>query len=81
MHFFGLWGTVCFLIGLTLSIYLITLKFINPEYSLTNRPSFYIALVSMIIGSQLFLAGFIGELITRNAPERNNYLIEEKAGL
>jgi glycosyltransferase involved in cell wall biosynthesis len=81
MHFFGLWGTVCFLIGLILSIYLITLKFINPEYSLTNRPSFYIALVSMIIGSQLFLAGFIGELITRNAPERNNYLIEEKAGL
>lgn len=81
MHFFGLWGTVCFLIGLTLSIYLITLKFINPEYSLTNRPSFYIALVSMIIGSQLFLAGFIGELITRNAPERNNYLVEEKAGL
>jgi glycosyltransferase involved in cell wall biosynthesis len=81
MHFFGLWGTVCFLIGLTLSIYLITLKFINPDYSLTNRPSFYIALVSMIIGSQLFLAGFIGELITRNAPERNNYLIEEKAGL
>ena len=81
MHFFGLWGTVCFLIGLTLSIYLITLKFINPVYSLTNRPSFYIALVSMIIGSQLFLAGFIGELITRNAPDRNSYLIEEKAGL
>jgi len=80
MHFFGLWGTVCFLIGLALSIYLIALKFINAEYSLTNRPSFYIALVSMIIGSQLFLAGFIGELITRNASERNMYLIEEKLG-
>ena len=80
MHFFGLWGTLSFLIGLTLSIYLITVKLLNAEYSLTNRPSFYIALACMIIGSQLFLAGFIGELITRNAPERNAYLIEEKAG-
>ena len=78
MHFFGLWGTLSFLIGLTLSIYLVTVKLLNAEYSLTNRPSFYIALACMIIGSQLFLAGFIGELITRNAPERNAYLIEEK---
>ena len=80
MHFFGLWGTMSFLLGLALSIYLVSLKLLNTEYSLTNRPSFYIALVCMIIGSQLFLAGFIGELITRNAPERNAYLIEEKAG-
>ncbi|MFO0415337.1 MAG: glycosyltransferase family 2 protein [Bacteroidota bacterium] len=78
MHFFGLWGTISFLLGFSLSIYLISLKLLNAEYSLTNRPSFYIALVSMIIGSQLFLAGFIGELITRNASERNNYLIAEK---
>jgi glycosyltransferase involved in cell wall biosynthesis len=78
MHFFGLWGTMSFLLGLALSIYLVSLKLLNTEYSLTNRPSFYIALVCMIIGSQLFLAGFIGELITRNAPERNAYLIEEK---
>jgi len=78
MHFFGLWGTLSFLIGLTLSIYLVSFKLINTEYSLTNRPSFYIALACMIIGSQLFLAGFIGELITRNAPERNAYLIEDK---
>jgi len=81
MHFFGLWGTLSFLAGLTLSIYLILLKLLNAEYSLTNRPSFYIALACMVIGSQLFLAGFIGELITRNASERNNYLIEEKAGM
>jgi hypothetical protein len=81
MHFFGLWGTVCFLLGLGFSIYLIISKLINFDYAITNRPTFYIALAVMIIGSQLFLAGFIGELITRNASERNSYLIEEKAGL
>jgi glycosyltransferase involved in cell wall biosynthesis len=81
MHFFGLWGTLSFLIGLGISIYLVVSKFINPEFALTNRPAFFIALTIMLIGTQLFLAGFIGELIARNAPERNNYLIEEKAGL
>ncbi len=81
MHFFGLWGTICFLIGLGFSAYLIVSKLINWDYSITNRPTFYIALSVMIIGSQLFLAGFIGELISRSSPERNTYLIEEKAGL
>jgi glycosyltransferase involved in cell wall biosynthesis len=81
MHFFGLWGTFSFLIGLGISIYLIVSKIINPEFAITNRPAFFIALTIMLIGSQLFLAGFIGELIARNAPERNHYLIEEKVGL
>ena len=81
MHFFGLWGTISFLIGFGFSIYLIVAKIIESEFSLTNRPSFYIALVAMIIGTQLFLAGFIGELISRNSPERNSYLIEKKTGL
>jgi len=48
---------------------------------LTNRPGFYLALTAIIIGIQLFLAGFIGELISRNAPGRNSYLIEKKVGL
>ncbi|MGE5107053.1 MAG: glycosyltransferase family 2 protein [Sphingobacteriales bacterium] len=81
MHFFGLWGTISFLIGLGFSIYLIVAKIIESEFSLTNRPTFYIALVAMIIGTQLFLAGFIGELISRNSPERNSYLIEKKTGI
>lgn len=81
MHFFGLWGTLFFLLGFGISLYLIISKLIESEYGITNRPAFYIALTVMIIGSQLFLAGFIGELIARNAPERNYYLIEEKAGL
>ncbi len=81
MHFFGLWGTIFFLVGFIMSGYLIVSKIVDSNFSITNRPTFFIALVSMVIGSQLFLAGFIGELIGRNSPERNNYLIEDKAGL
>jgi glycosyltransferase involved in cell wall biosynthesis len=82
MHFFGLWGSIFFLIGLGISLYLIISKFISPvNFGLTNRPDFYLALTTLIVGMQLFLAGFIGELVTRNAPGRNSYLIEEKTGL
>jgi len=80
MHFFGLYGTIFFIVGFVISFYLVIARIINIEYSLTNRPFFYIALVVMIIGMQLFLTGFIAELIVRNAPDRNNYLIEKKAG-
>jgi glycosyltransferase involved in cell wall biosynthesis len=81
MHFFGLWGTLFFLLGFIISGYLVISKLVDFNFSITNRPTFFIALVSMVIGSQLFLAGFIGELIARNAPERNVYLIGDKAGL
>ena len=81
MHFFGLFGTLCFLIGLGMSIYLIISKFISVEFGLTNKPGFYIALTAMIIGMQLFLAGFLAELIARNSSERNSYLIEKKIGM
>ena len=82
MHFFGLWGSVFFFIGLVFTLSLIISKIIDPEtVSITNRPGFYIALTSVIIGMQLFLAGFISELIARNAPGRNWYLIEDKLGL
>ena len=81
MHFFGLWGSICFFIGLCFSAYLIICKLMDFDFTITNRPTFYIALAVMIIGSQLFLAGFIGELIARNSSERNNYLIEDKKGL
>ena len=80
MHFFGLYGTLCFLIGLCMSLYLIIAKLTVTNFALTNRPAFYIALTVMIIGMQLFLAGFIAELIGRNAPERNSYLIENRLG-
>lgn len=81
MHFFGLYGTICFMIGFSMSAYLIIAKFVATDFALTNRPAFYIALTVMIIGMQLFLAGFIAELVGRNAPERNSYLIEKKLGV
>ena len=80
MHFFGLWGTLFFLAGLGISIYLVIAKIIDNNFPLTNRPGFYLALTSLILGMQLFLAGFIGELISRNSPGKNSYLIEKKTG-
>ncbi|SEA51502.1 Glycosyltransferase involved in cell wall bisynthesis [Arachidicoccus rhizosphaerae] len=81
MHFFGLYGSLCFFIGFVISIVLIINKFIHPFQGLTNSPLFFIALTAMIIGMQLFLAGFIGELIARNGADRNKYLIEQRLGL
>ena len=81
MHFFGLWGTLFFLAGLSISFYLVISKIIDPGFAITNRPGFYISLSAIIIGMQLFLAGFIAELIARNAPGRNSYLIEKKIGI
>ncbi len=81
MHFFGLWGTLAFFFGLTIFVYLTISKFFFDATGMTQRPLFYFAILAMIIGTQLFLAGFIGELIGRNSAERNSYLIEEKAGV
>ncbi|MDX1940122.1 MAG: glycosyltransferase family 2 protein [Saprospiraceae bacterium] len=80
MHFFGMMGTLFFVIGMIISIFLIVAKLLDPHYSLTNRPTFYLALVAMLLGTQLFLTGFLAELITRNAPDRNHYLIEKEIG-
>jgi glycosyltransferase involved in cell wall biosynthesis len=80
MHFFGLWGTLFFLAGVGISIYLIICKLLDSSFSLTNRPGFYLALATIVIGMQLFLAGFLGELIARNASGRNHYLVEKKTG-
>ncbi len=81
MHFFGLWGSVCFLAGLGMALYLVAGKFIDSEFALTNRPAFFFALTFLILGMQLFLAGYLAELIARNAPGRNFYLIETQIGL
>ncbi|NML21289.1 glycosyltransferase family 2 protein [Pseudoflavitalea sp. G-6-1-2] len=81
MHFFGLLGSLFFMVGFLIVLYLLGIKIYDMNNSLTNRPSFYVALTSMVIGTQLFLAGFLGELISRNAPGRNHYLIEQKLGI
>lgn len=82
MHFFGLLGSLMFILGFIAVVIvglgkLFYMHLGMPYRLVTDSPYFFLALTSMIIGTQLFLAGFLGELITRNAPERNNYQIEE----
>jgi glycosyltransferase involved in cell wall biosynthesis len=79
MHLFGAWGAVMLLIGFCFAIYLgIDKLFINEAGRLiTERPEFYIALTAMILGTQLFLAGFIGELILRTKKNVADYIISE----
>lgn len=80
MQFFGLLGTFAFMLGFIISMVLIFSKLIDSSYFITTKPAFYIALTSMVIGTQLFLAGFIGELVSRTSPDRNAYNIEDKKG-
>jgi len=81
MHLFGTWGMVCFLFGSLVSFYLALSKLFFDRTGFTQRPLFFVALVTMIIGTQLFVTGFLAELISRNAPNRNAYLVEKRAGL
>ena len=86
MHFFGLLGTLMFLLGLVAVVIVGALKlkamYCGEHYTLvTSSPYFYIALTTMILGTQLFLTGFIGELVVRNSPRRNDYEIEEELNL
>jgi len=86
MHFFGLVGTLLFLLGFGFAFYLGAYKLYcvfahHPARLLTQRPSFYISLACMIIGSMMFLAGFLGELILRNSSIRNSYLLDKKINL
>lgn len=80
MHLFGAWGVLMFIIGLGFALYLgIDKLFINPFGRLiTDRPQFYIALVAMVIGTQLFLAGFLGEMLTRSKKNEPRYKISEE---
>ena len=82
MHFFGLLGSVMFLLGIISAAVLGVQKLIavcNNEAMrlVTDSPYFYLALITMVIGCQLFLTGFIAEMIGRNSPNRNSYLIEK----
>jgi len=80
MHLFGLLGSLMFFVGLCFAFYLgIDKLFINPTGRLiTSRPQFYLSLVAMILGTQLFLAGFVGELILRNKQDHANYKISDE---
>ena len=79
MHFFGAIGTMTFLIGFGLTLYMIIDKLVIDRTGklLADRTEFFIALAAMIIGSQFFLGGFIAEMVGRSSESRNNYLVEE----
>ena len=79
MHLFGALGVMMFAIGFAFSLYLgIDKLFLNPNGRLiTDRPQFFIALVTMIIGTQFFVAGFLGEIILRTKENRKRYLIKD----
>ena len=82
MHFFGTMGVLCFLAGFIITVWLILEKLISISNhiayrNVTEQPLFFFALIAIVIGTQLFLTGFIAELISRNSPERNSYQIEK----
>jgi len=78
MHLFGSMGSLLFIIGFAIAGYLAFDRIFFEAYRMTERPIFYFGLFSMIVGTQLFMAGFIGEMIVRNSTERNSYLIEKE---
>jgi len=83
MHFFGAWGVIVFIVGFLFTLYLgVDKLFINTTGRLiTERPEFYIALICILLGSQLFLAGFVGELLIRQQKQSNHYNISKKIGI
>ena len=83
MHAFGVWGSVAFLVGFICAIWLIIAKLVHqshgvPFRQVTDQPLFFLALLAMVLGFMLFLAGFLGEMIARNDPDRNKYQIAKK---
>ena len=83
MYFFGTLGTLMFLVGGCTTIWVIAEKLYKqmnmlPLRAVTEQPLFYLAILAVVLGVQLFLAGFLGELINRNSSDRNKYLINEK---
>ncbi len=83
MHFFGSSGIVVFLLGFVMTVWIIVQKLVNQAHGLkfravTDQPLFYLALLCVILGAMLFLAGFIGEMVARSAIERNRYQVRER---
>lgn len=81
MHFFGTLGVLFFFVGFGILAYLSYLKIIEDIGRISDRPVFFFGIVTLIIGSQLFLTGFLAEMISRNAPNRNKYKISARIGL
>jgi len=80
MHLFGALGSLLFFFGFVIAIYLTVAKFVFSVYNMTDRPLFYFGLLAMLMGTQLFLSGFLAEMISRSSTDRNRYHIEKKTG-
>lgn len=80
MHLFGSLGSILFFIGFVIGIYLSIEKLFFSVFKMTERPLFYLGLLAMVIGSQLFVTGFIAEMISRSSSDRNQYQIEKEVG-
>ena len=80
MHFFGAMGILFFLVGFGILAYLSIAKLIYLEYGIADRPLFYFGILTLIVGTQLFVTGFLAELVSRSGPERNTYLVEREIG-
>ena len=78
MHFFGTLGVLSFLIGFVFLAYLSWAKIVYKEYGIADRPLFYFGILALIVGTQLFLTGFIAEIVNRNSAGRNEYLVEKE---
>ena len=81
MHFFGLLGSITFLIGFIIAVYLACIRLFAHGYGMTSRPLFYFALLAIIIGVQLFSTGFLAEMITSTQREKRVYSISEKVNV
>ena len=83
MHFFGYSGLLMFLVGFVMTVWIIAAKLIHQAQgvkfrAVTDQPLFYLALVAIVLGVILFLAGFLGEMIARSSSERNHYNIKDQ---
>jgi glycosyltransferase involved in cell wall biosynthesis len=78
MHFFGTLGTLSFILGFAVLAWLSYSKLVNSEYGIAERPAFFFGIVALLIGTQLFLVGFLAELNNRNAVNKDQYLIESE---
>lgn len=81
MHFFGTLGSISFFAGFIILVYLSVGKIFFHQYKMTDRPLFYLGLITIIFGTQMFVTGFLAELVSRTSGERNHYLIEEELNL
>jgi len=81
MHIMGVLGTLFFMLGFAILSWLSVDRLFFHEYGMTDRPVFYFGIVFLIIGTQLFVTGFLAELVARNSPGRNVYLIEKEVGI